>query len=188
MSDLTDFVALEGFSGRYLIHPDGRIWAVKQEGRGGHNTDRPVKSFPDAKGYIRICLRTDAGRRATYKLHQLVARTFVPNPFGLPEPNHKDRNKANNHKDNLEWSTRKANLLHAQETGLRENSSSSFYGVDYCPRPNRRKHWRARILRARKQVHIGLFLTEVEAAQAYNHYVTRHGISALLNPISQPAS
>ena len=36
-------------------------------------------------------------------VHRLVAKAFISNPDNLPEINHKDENKLNNHIDNLEW-------------------------------------------------------------------------------------
>ena len=38
------------------------------------------------------------------RLHRLVAETFIPNPLGLPQVNHKDEDPSNNCVDNLEWS------------------------------------------------------------------------------------
>ena len=35
---------------------------------------------------------------------------FIPNPYGYTQVNHKDENKSNNNKDNLEWCTPKYNL------------------------------------------------------------------------------
>ena len=45
-------------------------------------------------------------------VHRLVADAFIPNPRGLPEVNHLDRNRANNMVENLEWTTPSGNLLH----------------------------------------------------------------------------
>lgn len=43
------------------------------------------------------------GRTKQEYAHRLVALTFIPNPNNLPQVNHKDENKSNNHVDNLEW-------------------------------------------------------------------------------------
>lgn len=56
--------------------------------------------------------------RKTRYLHRIVATVFIPNPLELPEVNHKDGIKTNCHKDNLEWVTRRQNVLHAFDNHL----------------------------------------------------------------------
>lgn len=43
-------------------------------------------------------------------IHQLVAQTFIPNPNNYTEIDHIDRNKKNNSKSNLRWTTRFENM------------------------------------------------------------------------------
>ena len=76
-----------------------------------------LKVQPDKKGYLRARVTID-GEKITLKVHQEVAKAFLPNPDNLPQVNHKDGNKGNNCVDNLEWITCKDNARHAIENGL----------------------------------------------------------------------
>ena len=50
-------------------------------------------------------------------VHRLVAQAFIPNPSNLPQVNHKDFNKTNNHVGNLEWISRADNIQHSHDNG-----------------------------------------------------------------------
>jgi hypothetical protein len=59
------------------------------------------------------------GRKPYHKImlvHRLVAMTFIENPNGYPQINHKDENKSNNNVDNLEWCTQKYNINYGTRT------------------------------------------------------------------------
>lgn len=63
-----------------------------------------------------------------YRIHRIVAETFIPNPSGKPEVNHIDGNKQNNNVTNLEWATRLENAVHASTHGLLHSSISDETG------------------------------------------------------------
>lgn len=67
--------------------------------------------------YMSLCLRKN-GKSKSYMVHRLVAAAFHDNPKDLPQVNHKDGNKINNHADNLEWCTRQENMDHGYANGL----------------------------------------------------------------------
>lgn len=69
---------------------------------------RMLKQYDD-KGYKSVILTVNKIAK-TFKIHQLVAMAFIPNPDNLPEINHKDENKINNNVSNLEWCTKKYNM------------------------------------------------------------------------------
>ena len=50
--------------------------------------------------------------------YRLIALTFIPNLENLPQINHIDDNKLNNHVTNLEWIDNSGNQIHAYRLGL----------------------------------------------------------------------
>jgi hypothetical protein len=59
----------------------------------------------EKSGYLCISFKNDRGEYKTFKIHRLVALTFIPNPKNKFTVNHKDHNKKNNNLQNLEWAT-----------------------------------------------------------------------------------
>jgi hypothetical protein len=59
---------------------------------------------------MQINLFTNDGRRKKEYIHRLVALTFLPNEYHLPEVNHIDGIRDNNVLSNLEWVTHQENV------------------------------------------------------------------------------
>jgi len=73
----------------------------------------------DKDGYKMVSMYIGKEKK-TFKVHRLVAETYIPNPENKPEVNHDDGNKENNFVGNLLWATSLENITHAIETGLRD--------------------------------------------------------------------
>lgn len=82
------------YEGLYKISNFGRIWSYK--------TNQYRHPSVKDNGYLAIVLHKDGVKRNEY-IHRLVALTFLENPNGYPQINHKDEDKQNNRVDNLEW-------------------------------------------------------------------------------------
>ena len=109
--NLQSFSAIKGYEDRYLVSKKGEVYSIKKQ--------RLIKPRVTEKGYLTIELWADY-KRKVLKVHRLVADTFIDNPKGLKEVNHKDGDKQNNCVSNLEWCTRSENLKHAYALGLRK--------------------------------------------------------------------
>lgn len=80
-------------------------------------TGHILKPQLDNKGYFRVRMSLH-DKKATAKIHRLVAVAFIPNPENKPQVNHIDADKRNNDVRNLEWVTNGENQIHAYKMGL----------------------------------------------------------------------
>lgn len=91
------FKPIKNYEKRYEVSNFGR---VKNSING-----KILKPEITNNGYCRVDLYDDNGKHKHKLVHRLVLEAFVPNPTSLPQGNHKDEDKTNNHVDNLEWCT-----------------------------------------------------------------------------------
>ena len=111
---------IPGYEGLYQVSNMGRILSLNYGHRKSWNK-KELKLSRSNSGYYHVQLYKN-GIVSTKLIHVLVATVFVENCGNKPEVNHKDGNKKNNCASNLEWVTRKENLKHAVENGLRRRS------------------------------------------------------------------
>lgn len=78
-----------------------------------------LKEKTNKYGYKMIALSNENGRKC-FTIHRLVAKAFIDNKSNYNEVNHIDGNKSNNKFNNLEWCTRRDNILHAYKLGLKK--------------------------------------------------------------------
>lgn len=96
---------------------------VKQAAREITRSDGKVICLPEREiavtedDYLRVKLHTVDGTHSC-KLHRLMAKAFIDNPFNYPVVNHRDGNKLNCNLDNLEWCTSSYNRQHACDNGM----------------------------------------------------------------------
>ena len=78
----------------------------------------PLKVVHDRCGYQRV----GAGPQRSYRVHRMVAETWIDNPNHYRDVNHINGDKTDNRVENLEWVTHSENLRHAFRTGLKKPS------------------------------------------------------------------
>ena len=99
---------VEGYEGIYQISNYGRVKSFQK------NQVKILKPYLHTGGYLGIGL----GRQKKFKIHRLVAATFLDNPLNLTEVDHIHGNKMDNYFKNLEWVTLKENKRRAFKNRL----------------------------------------------------------------------
>lgn len=102
--------------------------------RGGlrKRAGRILKIKTDFGGYQVVHLRDKENNKESWiSIHRLVAEAFIPNPQSKPTVNHKDGDKLNNHRDNLEWSSHKEQMVHAVNNKLLTVRGNTLYDKEF---------------------------------------------------------
>jgi len=121
-----------GYEGLYEASNLGRIRSVPRTlidglGRARRYRSKILTGGVSDKGYWAVMMCRGSVQRMTL-ISRLVAETFIPNPDGKAEVNHKDGNKNDNSVNNLEWMTHQENSLHRNAV-LRKNIGDKNYGA-----------------------------------------------------------
>lgn len=99
---------IKDFEGLYQITDEGQVYSLR--------SNKYLKLRKDKDGYLLVNLYKDK-KSYTKKVHRLVAEAFLDNPENKKEINHIDCCRDNNSVSNLEWATRKENIIWQAKNG-----------------------------------------------------------------------
>lgn len=120
---------IQGYEGLYQVSNLGRVKSLKRlsNDRGGYRTiEEKIKNTRSCRKDYQIINLSKNGTFKTYRLHRLVAETFIPNHNNYPQVNHIDGNKQNNCVSNLEWCNNSYNQKHAYFNKLNKRRYAEF--------------------------------------------------------------
>ena len=135
------YVEINGKATQYLISENGDLVSLR--------FCKFMRPAAGSDGYMATVIRVN-DKKINVAIHRLVAQAFIPNPDNKAQVNHIDGNKKNNSISNLEWVSQHENIIHAIETGLRDN---------YLPR----KYSKKKIHKVCKLLEKGLLTSEISA-------------------------
>lgn len=166
------------FNNRYMISNKGFVISLSRlvngpTSKSGLNRTKEtmLKPMLTAKGYYSYTLYNESGDRKTYPAHRLVAMTFIQNPENKKQVNHINGIKTDNRIENLEWATNRENVSHANACKFK---SSKYIGVTWSKAANK---WAARVSYGNKSKHLGVFINEIDAHNAYIKELHKNNVS-----------
>ena len=89
---------IKNYEDLYTVSDKGRIKSIRKK-----KFIKILSPSSDKDGYKQIGIRDKDGNRKWFRMHRIVAETFIPNPENLEFINHKDNIVYHNDVDNLEW-------------------------------------------------------------------------------------
>lgn len=119
------FLDIEGYEGLYQVSNLGNVKSLVNN--KGVSREKILKLEICSDGYKRVMLCKNKTKKR-FKIHRLVAQSFIENPNNYPCVNHKDENKQNNVVENLEWCTAKFNCNYGtRNERISESLSKQVY-------------------------------------------------------------
>ena len=104
-----------------------------------------------------------------FSVSRLVGPAFIENYNALLDIDHLDRNKTNNHINNLRNVSRSENCRNRNKWA---GCTSVHKGVSFYKLTEK---WCAQAKFNGKQIHLGYYATEIEASQKYQAWNLEHG-------------
>lgn len=105
---------IKGYENKYVVSSNGDVASLDYTIMQKHPKSRKIhpytykgkliKKTKNNSGYLTVGLRNTYGKRR-FLVHRLVADAFIPNSNNYPQVNHKNEDKTDNRKENLEWCT-----------------------------------------------------------------------------------
>ena len=150
------------FTNMYLINEYGDVLSLNYRGKRG--SIHPLTYYINHKGYKAYRLNYKGTSYMAFS-HRLVAEMFIPNPDRLPQVNHKDENKLNNHYSNLEWCDSKYNSNY----GTR-NERSSYANTGHRHSKSGVNFYQSRLGKRIFAMQLGTGINQDAYAFAYNKF------------------
>ena len=106
----------------YFIDENFDVWSKSYHPKTNKNCElRKLKPNLHHRGYLTLNIYNN-GKKKQYRIHQLIAMTFISNPNNYPCVLHNDGNQLNNHPNNLRWGTQKMNAEDRRIHGTHGNT------------------------------------------------------------------
>lgn len=84
------------------------------------------------QGYHRVTLRNNLGQRKIYRIHNILAKCLIDNPFNLDSVDHINNDKNNNHPSNLQWLSKSYNSKKNAFTNEKSAAKARTYEIHFC--------------------------------------------------------
>lgn len=154
---------IDNYEGYYKISNLGRVKSLERQIKTSNDYYRTISGkilnpSLNGEGYQQVTLSVD-GVKTNNMVHHLVAKAFLNHSTkgNSIVIDHMNDNPTDNRVSNLNIVTNRENLS-------RMGGTSKYVGVNW---DKRTKKWRSQINIDGKGYHIGLFIDEIEAANAY---------------------
>ncbi len=157
---------IPSFEGKYQVSNLGRVKSLSRFIKNSHKTiskEMILNQCIGSGGYLYVNLCNVVNK--SYRVHKLVAMVFLNHkPEGYKKViDHINHDKLNNSVDNLRIVSHRKNISNVN--GKSEGRFTSKYTGVSMSRSS--KKWAAQIYLNGRVKHIGVYSTEIEAANAY---------------------